>query len=180
MQWRTVILDSNNWVIGEHSIKEIMLWAIQDRPWYNIRTFTIDAPIACPMQLKTNSWTSVTVNTTATAPAEVNKESIIIGHRLKFFAELYYRLEASMENLGISNSNFTIIEMHEYLVSQGVIKGTAAIDAGVQYENKMQLLQNLNNIKSQVISAILNAKNAEDFAAARELMLRLFFTNILL
>jgi hypothetical protein len=44
----------------------------------------------------------------------------------------------------------------------------------------MQLLQNLNNIKTQVISAILNAKNAEDFTAARELMTRLFFTNILL
>jgi hypothetical protein len=85
-----------------------------------------------------------------------------------------------MENLGISNSNFTIIELHEYLVSQGVIKGTAPVDAGIQYENKMQLMQNLNNIKTQVISAILNAKNAEDFAAARELMLRLFFTNILL
>ena len=180
MQWRTVILDSNNWVIGEHSIKEVMHWAIQDRPWYTLRTFTIDTPISCPMQLKTNSWTSVTVNTNAVSPAEVNRESIIIGHRLKFFAELYYRLEASMENLGISNSNFTIIELHEYLVSQGVIKGTAPVDAGVQYENKMQLLQNLNNIKMQVISAILNAKNAEDFAKARELMLRLFFTNILL
>jgi hypothetical protein len=44
----------------------------------------------------------------------------------------------------------------------------------------MQLLQNLKNIKTQVIDAILNAKNAEDFAKARELMTRLFFTNILL
>jgi hypothetical protein len=180
MQWRTVILDSNNWIIGEHSIKEVMHWAIQDRPWYTLRTFTIDTPIVCPMQLKTNSWTSVDINANATPSAEVVKESIIIGHRLKFFAELYYRLEASMENLGIGNANFTIIDLHEYLVSQGVIKGTAPVDAGVQYENKMQLLQNLNNIKTQVINAILNAKNAEDFAAARELMLRLFFTNILL
>ena len=180
MQWRTVILNSNNWVIGEHSVKEVMYWAIQDRPWYTLRTFTIDTPISCPMQLKTNSWTNVTVNTDAVSSAEVTKESIIIGHRLKFFAELYYRLEASMENLGIKNSNFTIIEMHEYLVSQGVIKGTAAVDAGIQYENKMQLLQNLNNIKIQVISAILSAKNADEFAGARELMLRLFFTNILL
>jgi hypothetical protein len=70
--------------------------------------------------------------------------------------------------------------MHEYLVSQGVIKGTAPVDAGILYENKMQLMQNLNNIKTQVISSILNAKNAEDFAAARDLMTRLFFTNILL
>ena len=52
MQWRTVILDSNNWIIGEHSIKEVMHWAIQDRPWYTLRTFTIDTPIVCPMQLK--------------------------------------------------------------------------------------------------------------------------------
>ena len=180
MQWQTVILDSNNWIIGHHPIKEVMLWAMQDRPWYTLRTFTIDTTISCPTQLKTNSWTSVDINSLAIAPAEVKIESVIIGHRLKFFAELYYRLEASMENLGISNSNFTIIEMHEYLVSQGIIKGTAAVDAGIQYENKMQLLQNLNNIKTQVISAILNAKNAEDFASARELMLRLFFTNILL
>jgi hypothetical protein len=157
-----------------------MLWAIQDRPWYTLRTFTIDTPISCPSQLKTNSWTSVDINSLSTAPAEVTIESAIIGHRLKFFAELYYRLEASMENLGISNSNFTIIELHEYLVSQGVVKGTAAVDAGIQYENKMQLMQNLNNIKTQVISKILDAKNAEDFASARELMLRLFFTNILL
>ena len=180
MQWRTVILDSNNWVIGEHSIKEVMHWAIQDRPWYNIRTFTLDAPTTYPIQLKTNSWTNVSVNIEAIPPAQVTTESMIIGHRIKFFTELHYRLQASMENLGISNSNFTIIELHEYLVSQGVIKGTAAVDAGVQYENKMQLLQNLNNIKTQVISAIINAENAEDFAAARELMLRLFFTNILL
>lgn len=180
MQWRTVILDSNNWVVGEHSIKEVMHWAIQDRPWYNIRTFTLDAPATYPIQLKTNSWTSVSVNAEANPPAQVITESKIIGHRIKFFTELHYRLQASMENLGISNSNFTIIELHEYLVSQGVIKGTAAIDAGLQYENKMQLMQNLNNIKARVISAILDAKNAEDFAGAHELMTRMFFTNILL
>jgi hypothetical protein len=85
-----------------------------------------------------------------------------------------------MENLGISNSNFTIVDLHEYLVSQGVIKGTADVDANIHYENKILLLQNLKNIKTQVISATLNAKNAEDFANARELMTRLFFTNILL
>lgn len=180
MQWRTVILDSNNWVIGENSIKEIMIWAIQDRPWYNIRTFTLDALTSQPTQLKTNSWTNVSVNAKAVPSAQVISEYTLIGHRMKFFTELYYRLQASTENLGISNSNTTIIDLHEYLVSQGVIKGTAAVDAGVQYENKMQLLQNLKNIKTQVIDAILNAKNAEDFAMARELMTRLFFTNILL
>jgi hypothetical protein len=180
MQWRTVILDSNNWVIGEHSIREIMLWAIQDRPWYNLRTFTLDAPASYPIQLKTNSWTNVSVNTEATPSQQVITESTIIGHRIKFFSELYYRLEASMENLGINNSNFTIVDLHEYLVSQGVIKGTADVDASIHYENKILLLQNLKNIKTQVISATLNAKNAEDFASARELMTRLFFTNILL
>lgn len=180
MQWRTVILDSNNWVIGEHSIKEIMLWAIQDRPWYNIRTFTLDSSGTAPMQLKTNSWTNVSVNSEAVPSTQVVTEAAIIAHRLKFFSELYYRLQASMENLGIGNSNTTIIDLHEYLISQGVIKGTAPEDAGVKYENKMRLLQDLNNIKLKVIDAVIKAKNAEDFKSAHELMTRLFFTNILL
>lgn len=180
MQWKTLIVNPDNWVLGENANKDIMIWAIQDRPWYNIRTYGIDTEFKIPSQLKTNSWTNVEINTTAVAPDSVRIEALLIQHRINFFTELSYRLRISAENLGISDANLNVIHLHEYLVSIGIIKGECASDAAIQYENKIRLLQDLNTIKTTVVDAVLNAKNAEEFKKAHNLMERLFFTNILL
>lgn len=180
MQFRTLIINPDNWIIGEHTNKEVMLWAIQDRPWYNLRTYTIKEDFALPAQLKTNSWTQVEINRDNTCPQDVQREIKLIEARMKFFGELYYRLQIAQENLGLSNTNFTLVQLHEYLVNQGLVKGDANPDASIHYENKLRLLQDLYNIKTQVVESLLKAATQEDFAQTRTLMERLFFTNILL
>lgn len=180
MQWKTLIVDPNNWVLGENPNKDVMIWATQDRPWYHIRTYSIDGTLSVPSQLKTNSWTNVILNTDAIVPESVKTEAMLLNQRMIFFTELSYRLRISAENLGLSDHTTNLVHLHEYLVSLGVIKGEAVADAGIQYENKMRLLQDLNNIKTSVIDAVLSAKNASEFKQAHNLMERLFFTNILL
>lgn len=180
MQFRTLIVNPDNWIIGEHANKDAMIWSMQDRPWYNLRTYVIKEEFSLPAQLKANSWTQVEINRENTCPADVQREIKLMEARLKFMSELYYRLQVAQENLGLGNTNFTLVQLHEYLVCQGLVKGEANPDASVQYENKLRLLQDLHNIKIQVVDAALQAKDADGFAAARTFMERLFFTNILL
>ena len=180
MQFRTLIVNPDNWIIGEHANKDVMIWAIQDRPWYNLRTYTIKEEFSLPAQLKTNSWTQVEINRENTCPQDVLREIKLMEARLKFLAELYYRLQIAQENLGLSNTNFTLVQLHEYLVAQGLVKGESNPDASVQYENKLRLLQDLYNIKNQVVESLLKAQSPDDFVTTRTLMERLFFTNILL
>jgi hypothetical protein len=66
------------------------------------------------------------------------------------------------------------------LISQGLVRGEAKADAVVHYENKMRLLQDLNNIQETVITEVLASTTIEDFKRAKTTMERLFFTNILL
>jgi len=180
MRWRTVILDPDNWALGEHPVKEIMLWSIQDRPWYNLRTYNIEKELRFPNQLKTHSWTSVEVSPVITIPDEVIKESHLMSSRMRFFTELHGRLQVSMENLGIANAQWNLLNLHEYLISLGLIKGKCPADAKIQYENKMRLLQDLNEIKETTIEMVLDAVTPDEFMAAKVYMERRFLTNILL
>jgi hypothetical protein len=180
MQFKTLIVNPDNWALAQHDIKDVMLWAIRDRPWYHVRTYAIDQELTFPVQLKTNSWTSVDVNTETSAPAEVIRDAGLIFHRMNFFKELYHRLAMSQGNLGLSNTTTLIVQLHEYLISQGLVRGEAKADAVVHYENKMRLLQDLNNIQETVITEVLASTTIEDFKRAKTTMERLFFTNILL
>lgn len=180
MQYRTLIVNPDNWALAQHDIKDVMLWAIRDRPWYHIRTFVIEQDLTFPVQLKTKSWTSVEVNDKTTAPEDVAADAALIFRRMSFFKELYHRLSMSQENLGLSNTTTLLVQLHEYLISQGIVRGEARMDAAVHYENKMRLLQDLNTIQETVITEALTAKTVEDFTQAKTTMERLFFTNILL
>lgn len=180
MAWRTLIINPNNWAIGESTNKDVLLWAIQDRPWHVVKTYKIDQPFELPIQLKTNSWTNVEVNNGASPPKDVQVEGILMGHRIRFLTELYFRIQANIENLGMGNSHFGLLQMHEYLVALGVINGEASADAVIQHENKIRVLQDLKNIRDSVIEKLLEAKDADGFQAARNHMERMFFTNILL
>lgn len=181
MQYKTLIINPDNWAIGQHDIKDVMLWAIRDRPWYHIRTYAIEQDLTFPVQLKTKSWTSVDINDSSIPPGDVSRDAALIFHRMAIFKELYHRLAISQENLGLSNNTTLMVQLHEYLISQGLVRGEAKPDAAVQYENKMRLLQDLNNIQETVITEVLAARTIdEDFKQAKYTMERLFFTNILL
>lgn len=180
MQYKTLIVNPDNWALGQHDIKDVMLWAIRDRPWYHVRTFAIEQDLTFPVQLKTKSWTSVDINDASVPPADVTRDAAVLFHRMNFFKELYHRLSISQENLGLSNNTTLMVQLHEYLISQGLVRGEAKADAAVQYENKMRLLQDLNNIQETVITEVLAARTIEDFKQAKTTMERLFFTNILL
>ena len=180
MQFRALIVDSNNWVIGEHAIKDVMLWATKDRPWYHIRTYSINESFVLPVQLKTNSWTNVEINRESTCPRDVLVEITLLGHRIKFLNELHYRLQIATENLGLADVNTTMVQLYEFLISKGIVSGETTDDASVQFENKMRLLQDLDNIREEVITSLLAAKTPAEFQETRTLMERLFFTNILL
>jgi hypothetical protein len=157
-----------------------MLWAIRDRPWYHVRTYSIEQNLTFPVQLKTKSWTSVDINDASVPPADVTRDAALIYHRMNFFKELYHRLSISQENLGLSNNTTLLVQLHEYLISQGIVRGEVREDAALHYENKMRLLQDLNTIQETVITEVLAARTIEDFKQAKTTMERLFFTNILL
>lgn len=185
MQWHTVILNSDNWIIGSHPIKDVMLWAIRDRPWYNIRTFehSEKLDISHPIQLKSNSWTSLEVNDTVCTDANVQEEFTLLAGRMSVLVELYYRIRACKENTGIGDTDETLIMMHNYLASRGIIdelSPNSPTDASITYENRILLLNQLEQIKQIIIPSTLAAKSRTDFSTTRADMTRLFFTNILL
>ena len=180
MAWRTVIISPDNWAIGEGAIKDVMLWAIQDRPWHIVKTYNIEQQLDLPSQLKTNSWTNVEVNGAVTPPKDVQVESILMAHRIRFLTELHFRLQAAVENLGMGNPHVGLLQFHEYLVALGLVKGESSPDAIVQHENRIRALKDLQHIKESVIEKLLEATDVEGFKSARNHMERMFFTNILL
>jgi hypothetical protein len=179
MQWQTVVVDPDNWVIACAENKEILLWSTRDRPWYNIKTYKIDS-VTAPFQLKTNSWLNVEINSNANAPESVKIETLIFDARIKFFTELFYRLRSQEEIQGLGNYNENLLALHEYLSGLGIIPGSSKLDSKITYLNKIKLMQDLDAIKTVLIDQVLQAKNAEQFKAAYHAMERLFFTNILL
>lgn len=181
MQWKTVVLDSNNWAIFGLDNKQLLHWAIKDRPWYTLRTFQFNTPPETyPVQIKSMSWTTAEINSGATPDKGVILGNHLIAARVKLFYELQMRLNASMENMGVADNTETLLQLHGYLVSKGIIEGSAEDDSVITYQNKIALLSNLENIKKTIIDLGLAARTKESFDAARKEMERLFFTNILL
>jgi hypothetical protein len=180
MHYATIILTSDNWAVGSHDNKDILLWAISDKPWLNLRTLQFAEKPTFPCQIKTNSWTNVEVNTSSTPNQDISILTKTMDTRIKLLAELVYRLRSHYEIMGVSDPSSLILKMHEYLVDAGVIHGTAAPDAKIKYLNSIRLMQDLEAIKTSTIEKILAVRDTETFQAARHHMDRMFFTNILL
>ena len=181
MQYKTVILDSNNWALGTSDIKHVLHWSTRDRPWYNIRTFAFKTvlPIV-PCCLKSLNWREAEMNADAKIDRSIHLESLLMGARIKLFTELYMKLEASKENLGINDHAENMLLLHEYLVSHNVIQGTFQPDAKLTYENRIKLISDLHTIREKIVTMGLSALSKEQFDEVRLEMDRLFFTNILL
>jgi hypothetical protein len=180
MQFRALIINPDNWAIGEHANRDVMIWAIRDRPWYQIRTYSIQEEFTLPVQLKNNSWNTVELNDNNICPKEVLTEATLFKHRIEFLSEMQYRLQIAVESLGLVDVNTTIVCLYEFLISKGIAQGNHKIDAAIQFENKMRLLQDLSNIREKIITSLLEAQTPKEFQVTRILMERLFFTNILL
>jgi len=180
MQWRTIILDPDNWALGENTSKDVMLWAIKDMPWLHVRTFGNLYITKFPTQIKTNSWTSVEINEDAKAPKEIFDLSVKIRKRIALLHELNYRLIVAQENLGISNANFNILDFYKFLAAKNVIEGKFSSDSVINFENKIQILTHLENIKQEIVEKVLTIDNDDGFQKLKTEMERLFFTNILL
>jgi hypothetical protein len=180
MQWRTLIVNPENWVLGESPVKDAMLWAISDMPWLHIRTHGGITATQFPFQLKTESWTSVTVNKDAVPFQETVDLTNKIKKRIALLQELYYRLEIAHQNLGLGNANYTIVDFYHYLVSKGLVEGEAPDDSQIVFENKIQTMKHLDQIKRATVTECLACTTDEDYAQAKKNMERLFFTNILL
>lgn len=181
MQWKTVILDSDNWALGSSDIKSVLHWAIKDKPWLVVRTFGFNGqlPVA-PIQLKSLNWKDAETNTGAAPDKAKQLSALLLSARIKVFTELHYRLRASKENLGIEDTDETLVQFHQYLSSFGIIPGEHTPDSRIQYENRIKLLGDLEKIKAKIIDQGLAAKSKEEFDAVRTEMERMFFTNILL
>lgn len=180
MQWRTFIVNPENWVLASSTIKDPMLWAIADMPWLCIRTHEGIDGKEFPFQLKSQSWTKVSLNEQAVASEEVVEISDLLKKRLVLLQELYYRSEIACQNQGIGNANSNLFDFYQYLVSKKILEGTCADDSTLMFENTMQILKHLDGIKKTVIKECLSCRNDDDFLRARKNMERLFFTNILL
>lgn len=181
MQWRTVILDSDNWAIATSEIKEVLHWCIKDHPWYVIRTFGFESPPdTYPCQLKSLDWKNAEINHFESASGNIRIKSMLMNARIALLTELHYRTQISAENLGIANSTTTIVGLHRYLISMGVLPGDCAEDDSLRFQNRIKLLDDLERIKNTVIESCIKARSKEQFAQTRELMERLLFTNILL
>ena len=174
MQWRTLIINPENWALGESSVKDVMLWAISDMPWLHIRTHGGLTETKFPFQLKTESWTSVSINTEAWIDQDVADLASSIKKRITLLQELYYRLEIAYQNQGISNANFNLVDFYNYLVDQKVLAGTSPKDSGIVFENKIQVMKHLDDIKRSTITECLSCSTDEQFATAKKNMERLF------
>lgn len=180
MQWRTIIFDPENWALGENANKNVMLWAIKDMPWLHVRTFGNLNITKFPTQFKANSWTDVEVNEESKPSKEVIDLSIKIRKRMGVLQDLNYRLDIAQQNLGISDSNFNILDFYKYLAAKKLIDGDGDVDSIINFENKMQILSHLDVIKQTVINQVLAVTDDDGFQEAKVQMERLFFTNILL
>lgn len=180
MQYQTVILTTENWVVGTHDNKDILAWAISDLPWLNIRTLGFSDTINTPCLIKSNSWTDVQVNREVSTPTNVKLLHAKMSARIKLLSELVLRLRSHSEIMGVSDTSVMLIRLHEYLVSNKVIDGTSEVDAKIKYENSIRILQDLEKIKQSTIEKILKVSDTDSFNEARTHMERMFFTNILL
>ncbi len=180
MQWRTIIFDPENWALGENASKDVMLWSIKDMPWLHVRTFGNLNITRFPTQFKANSWTNVEVNEDTKPSKEVVDLSVKIRKRMAVLQDLNYRLDVAQQNLGISNSNFNLLDFYKYLSAKNVVDGNHSNDSIINFENKIQILSQLDSIKQTVISQVLAVDNDEGFQEVKTQMERLFFTNILL
>lgn len=181
MQYRTVIIDSENWALAASEQKVVLHWAIKDRPWLNIRTFGFQtAPERYPVQLSSLNWREAEVNTAATVDNKLALGSLLLTARVKLFTELNMRAQIARENLGIADPHETIVMFHDYLAAQGRVEGEPVADSVISFENRLRALRSLEKVKTQIIEIGLAARSKEAFDAAREEMERLFFTNILL
>jgi hypothetical protein len=180
MQWRTIIFDPENWALGENASKDVMLWAIKDMPWLHVRTFGNLNITRFPTQFKSNSWTSVEINEQSKPSNDINELSVKIRKRMAVLQDLNYRLDVAQQNLGISNSNFNILDFYKFLTAKNIIEGTYSSDSIINFENKIQILSHLDLIKQTVIDQVLAVDTDEGFQEVKTQMERLFFTNILL
>jgi hypothetical protein len=94
--------------------------------------------------------------------------------------DLNYRLDVAQQNLGISNSNFNLLDFYRFLTAKNVIEGIHSSDSIINFENKIQILSHLDTIKQTVIDQVLAVDTDEGFQEVKTQMERLFFTNILL
>lgn len=181
MQWRTVILDTNNWALASSDIKEIMHWSISDQPWLVVRTFSFEnPPDNYPCQLRSLNWKTAEINLNSIPDKKVKNASKLINARIKIFTELYYRIQICAENLGISNATTTLVQLYQYLISIGIIPGVSNIENKINFENRIKLLSDLEDVKIKIIKDCLLAKTEEEFINVKLLIERLLFTNILL
>ena len=180
MQWRTIIFDPENWALGENASKDVMLWAIKDMPWLHVRTFGNLNITKFPTQFKANSWTSVDVNEQSTPGKDTVDLSVKIRKRMGILQDLNYRLDVAQQNLGISNSNFNLLDFYKFLTAKNIIEGAHSSDSIINFENKIQILSHLDSIKQTVIDQVLAVDTDEGYQEVKTQMERLFFTNILL
>lgn len=180
MQWRTIIFDSDNWIVAECSNKEVALWAISDMPWLTLRSFPNLNFQNLPVQIKTHSWTSAEISDRNEPPITVIELVEKIKSRISILDDLYHRTEVAQENLGISSSNFNLLYFYEYLAAKKIIDGDSKFDSEIKFENTIQILQDLDNIKTTVISLVLKSQSEEQYQYAVNEMERLFLKNILL
>jgi hypothetical protein len=90
MKLQTIIITPDNWVLGTSEIKDVLIWAMKDRPWLNLRTYNIENHLTFPCQIKSNSWLNVEVNDNLPTPA-VRIEALMINARIAVFTDLHTR-----------------------------------------------------------------------------------------
>lgn len=179
MNLQTLIITPDNWVLATNNNKDVLLWAIKDRSWLNLRTYNIEETIKPPCQIKSTSW--LTVELTENIPdVTIRLEALLLNTRIAVFTDLALRIALNIENQGLSDVNASILDFFNYLGSKGLVESEFKDDSRINFENKVRLLQDIYNIRDAVISTTLKARNKEDFVKARLEMERLFFTNILL
>lgn len=180
MQYKTVILTSDNWAVGTSDNVDILLWSIKDKPWLNLRTFQLDDDTNLPYQLKSNSWTNVEIVKKSQVPDDVQILHKLISTRIALFKELTFRLQNHKQLMGVSDVSTMLVGMFEYLAQKKIVQGSHRDDSDLQWENSIKLLQDLERIKISSIEKILQVRDKLTYDEAKNHMDRMFFTNILL
>lgn len=174
MLWQTLAIDTtSNTAVAVFDDKQVLQWAIQDRPWYVIKTYSFQEQLpTAPFVLKSNSWKDVALSETLPDPF-YKLESLLITARVRLFVELKQRYDSSLENQGIHSPYQIVCRLYNTMLK------TTNADA-ILLANDISTIQELEALKQQVINCTLQAKTQQDFVNARALMERLFFVNILL
>jgi hypothetical protein len=181
MQWTSVILNNDNWALASSEHKDVLLWAIKDKPWLVVRSFGFETAVnKYPCLLKSKNWREADIVSDAESNKLIMMSSVLLGARVKLLTELKLKINAHKENLGINDSDETIIQFYKYLASISIINDSRFKDCQIDFENKIKLLIDLENIKLHIINLCLLADSKEKFADVRTEMDRLLFTNILL